>query len=1005
MAIRKIPHLAVWSNSVVGSSNPYIFHSTSAVKSCSFAVDHGMIVTDDAEAHEFKISPQSFILISQNIRHISCNLTMSCLVSISGQVFVVGKDPSEYGLLGIPGCFDTNLVPILQNIRCVGVSVGTAHIGVIDRIGNIYTWGSGSNGELAVDMISKQQPPTLVQSAKIFSVKQILCGNKYTMIGTTGGFMYLYGTLSICHEAKVPQQNQPYSIKELEKLFIQQIVGCKDFVAVLTETKDAYVIHSCLIPLKLPNQYKVLAGSNSTIYGITKENSFLHEWKFTNRSLCQLKTLEAKAFVFDEIFADNINIFSGIGVSVAFESHLRIEDKLVAKQFGMVRVKQELTVNEIKEFRRYSHQIVINPNYKFPTKENQLEKAAKIISRAFQKILKDSYIDIRDFASLKKISVLSNNISELVNTLGKIFQRNKVICQGKALKDLIYFREIIEKIGLEKKSGALDSLFAVVDKMIKGKYFKFFEIAKTILKNLSMQEDCTKKLLDVLRLKTIERYRDVIGKILKFRDVLLKIEKGVERLQLAREKNEKKEAFEVIAKVFETTILKTNVINRLISFSAQKNTRILIIKYYDMWKRHRVSSKIAEITKKYSSKTNARGLAMKISNIMRRNFKHSFNCLKHCSKRLVNAKYGLLLLLGPIKKNLKKQQQYGFHSIFVDFTSKLKFLKKINSLIKSKMGTYYLMIYQHIEEKKKYFLLRIDLKLSSLYDKFNYKSLSKGFAKFKDLVVESYMNDRVSEMVRSQTLLNISFRGDLSYKKDEISPSPFSIPHSPIEKIKSKISVQTKRTPYKPIKSKAQVKLNQNSLPKFLEARRGSVPSPGLPPKLLETRRGSVTSLNAKEPQKISFETLLNKSFDSNSESKKEIKVEENFTPSDEKFIPTGEINKYKEDFEQENFVNYKLGLGKLEKSFNNMCISVFFFGFTEVKKWKSQPKPIRNYKFMICPSISEESIESVSIEEPLEEAKKSPWESQLQILGLSHLQKVYQSRLKSYFFLATEEI
>ena len=235
-----------------------------------------MILTDSGEAYKINIEPQIKVLVGTNIKYLSCNNTMACLISISGQILVVGKDPLQLGLLGISECFETSLTPIMDGIHGIGVSVGLSHVGLLDRSGNIYTWGSGIHGELGIEQISKQQLPTIVQSAKIFSVKQILCGYNYTAICTSGGFVYIYGSIAACPTSSVKAKTSHYSVKGLEKLFVQQIVGCKDYVAVLTDNKDAYIFHDCLKVVKLPSKYKLLAGCESVLYALPKDESFLH---------------------------------------------------------------------------------------------------------------------------------------------------------------------------------------------------------------------------------------------------------------------------------------------------------------------------------------------------------------------------------------------------------------------------------------------------------------------------------------------------------------------------------------------------------------------------------------------------------------------------------------------------------------------------------------------------------------------------------------------------------
>lgn len=64
--------------------------------------------------------------------------------------------------------------------------------------GEVYTWGTGTNGELGCEKTSKPVP-RLVDSARIFTVKQVDCAATSTAICTGGGYVYIYGDLASSH--------------------------------------------------------------------------------------------------------------------------------------------------------------------------------------------------------------------------------------------------------------------------------------------------------------------------------------------------------------------------------------------------------------------------------------------------------------------------------------------------------------------------------------------------------------------------------------------------------------------------------------------------------------------------------------------------------------------------------------------------------------------------------------------------------------------------------------
>ena len=138
-------------------------------------------------------------------------------------------------------------------------------------------------------------------------------------------------------------------------------------------------------------------------------------------------------------------IFSGNSFSLGFSSHLKIENRLIIKQFGILRLAQELTVNDIKEMRRYSYNDLLYRNYVSPSNDSLLQRAIKISSRLVQKKLRKSFLEFKEFTCLKRFSSMNEHISKIVNALSKIMQRNRVICQGKGFKDIISYKAMLEK--------------------------------------------------------------------------------------------------------------------------------------------------------------------------------------------------------------------------------------------------------------------------------------------------------------------------------------------------------------------------------------------------------------------------------------------------------------------------------------------------------------------------------------------------------------------------------
>jgi Regulator of chromosome condensation (RCC1) repeat len=968
MEIRKYFYLAVWNDMLLGVSNPKVYKTSSVIKASNFSNDWGGLVTETGEAYEVSINKAEFNLLGTSIKQISCNYTIACLISTTGQTFVLGKDPLKYGLLGIPDCYETKLTPILGNIFATGVSIGQTHAGLLDRNGNIYTWGSGTNGELGCKNISQHTQPTLVQSAKIFCVRQIICGSKFTAICTAGGFVYIYGIFLSCYSNQSKFENSPYSIKGTEKLFISIIANCHDFIACLTDQKDCYLIHGCLKPIKLPYKYKTLAGCKNSLYGISVEDSTLHEWKSTNESMCLVQSLEGNTYVFEEVFTDGVQIFSGSVISARFSSYLRIDDKPLLKYFSCLRLHQDSNHQNI------GNQLINSAN----ARSNALQKAIKISSKLVSKNLRKTFLHYRECISFQTLSYRNKNISQMIAAISKIFNRNKVVNQTKTFNRLLRNKKLIQSHIKSQKQKAAVLLLETLKKILSATFREIRSILENELKKKRQISLSINKLFSLLEHQRLECLKDSLNLLNHYKKLLNSVNQGLEKI-------ESLDNFIKLKKIYSVIKIKKKVINQIISYTFKKNQRSLISKYFKSWARHRISSKIAEMSKKYTSKSSARGIAMKIQNCLRKRYKYAFNRLKECIKPITNIKYGLMFLGSPIKKKENRLKISAFKSIILDATCKQKFVKIMSALTRNKMLGYYTLLKLFLEERKQYSLLKICLKFNNLYDKFNYKSIVKSFGKLKNLIFISVtpLPQRFSmgSTLHPPNALKISIRSESSNnlhneKRDSVS-SPFStanFPISPIPKNKS-----YKKFKASTIKNKKTIQ-NPKSKPK--------------------NQRSTIKIMTKKieENRKSQFEALINKSFELE-DAKAECK--------------TAMIECYQCDFQENNFVKHKLGLASLEKFLSRLLSNEIFSVFSQLKNSKTLKRPALNFDFLKSSSSSDdESLGEIRTDLPSTEALKnsleeisednqpklSPWVAQLQTLAIVVLGRLVKRTLRMYF-------
>ena len=912
---------------------------------------------------------------------------MAVLISFTGQAFVVGSDPEEFGLLGIAGCYETSMKVILPGIKSTLASVGQTHVALLDRNGSLYTWGSGHVGELGGEPMSRQQLPSLVASAKIYSVKQVACGPGFTVFCTAGGFLYAYGQLPAC-SALAGKAASPTAIKGLDKLFIQSIVSCDEFIAVLTDSKDVFAVHGCLKLVKFPNKYKAIAGGKNGLFGITKEENCLHEWRISGKSFCKLQSLEAKSYIFDQIFDESVTIYSGESFSIGFSSMIRVDGFPITKFYSTIRVESESTQGNLMELKRRS--VSINP---FGEKEGALKKVFKIHSHHSLQLYLIYFNELKEFTKLKKYSIVNKSISALINAIAKVIQRNKVVLESKALKDLIDYSSMKQQKQTEEVTKRLAEFCEIMTKVRKHcRTGALRIIVKTYVNEINRKQglEVVQRLLD----ERVEK-RKADG-FVAFRKNVRKIKRiscGLEKLVEIDVFLLKDRGFAVLFNVLNAIKTQINVINHIFFFTSFKNSRILVLKYFDMWKRHRVSSKMEEFNKMYVNKTNARGLGMKLSQMLKKNCKFALNCIKTYQKPVSNCKYGLIIILSSLKKIQSRLKVSAFKAIHLNSKIKVKFIKILRSLVKKKFSAYFSSLQSYLEERKQYSLLKIVLKVSSLYEKLDYKNLVKGFSKFK-----SNGNSNRCSMFDSlnRSNLKLSLKSDSCFKKPikaltSLSPtSPFAMASSPTNSStlpKTKSSTLNLKKKIEPSSSSSSKTSKTVSFTKLINKSR-------------PVRKASIGVSSERE----NFETLIDKIF----EAETPVIVLQTSTSTEAVSGPQS-IEKLKSELQEDPDVKNRLACVALEKLLSKMVSDVLVKQFYEIKSFRKTSNRKLNLKFLDSESEieeGEEDNESCSAEYSEICAKsegsesKGQWVEQLQSLGAAVVKKIMVERVRGYFKL-----
>ena len=149
------------------------------------------------------------INLKEKINNISCGNNFCLILSNSGLVYSMGKS-NKYGQLGT-GDFSPHLSPILieyflsSNERITQISCGFKHSVAKTSLGKVYTWGSGSKGQLGNNSYNNLTIPGIVKFEDNFmKVFQISAGFRCTFFLGENRKVYACGCNGTISMEKTP---------------------------------------------------------------------------------------------------------------------------------------------------------------------------------------------------------------------------------------------------------------------------------------------------------------------------------------------------------------------------------------------------------------------------------------------------------------------------------------------------------------------------------------------------------------------------------------------------------------------------------------------------------------------------------------------------------------------------------------------------------------------------------------------------------------------------------
>uniref|UniRef100_A0A3Q1JCX7 HECT-type E3 ubiquitin transferase n=1 Tax=Anabas testudineus TaxID=64144 RepID=A0A3Q1JCX7_ANATE len=151
--------------------------------------DYGKLGLGNSTA---KSSPQKVdVLCGIGIKKVACGTQFSVALTKDGKVFTFGQGISKlnYRLIGLPEGRARNhnrpqQVPALSGINIEDIAVGAEHTLVLSSTGDVYTWGSNSEGQLGLGHTNHVREPTLVTALQGKNIHQISAGRCHSAAWT-----------------------------------------------------------------------------------------------------------------------------------------------------------------------------------------------------------------------------------------------------------------------------------------------------------------------------------------------------------------------------------------------------------------------------------------------------------------------------------------------------------------------------------------------------------------------------------------------------------------------------------------------------------------------------------------------------------------------------------------------------------------------------------------------------------------------------------------------------
>lgn len=694
------------------SSSTFKKLSTETIKFSIFSTDHGYQITDSNDLYKVSVLSLEKVFLSTSVLQVSCNDSVLAFVTNAGFLLVMGEDKEKTGILGLKGVYSIKTpAKVHINTRVGSVQLGAHHAAMLSSKGELYTWGTGKCGELGM-AYGERQLPCLVQTAKIFLIRQVVCGTFFTAFCTAGGFVYIYGKLPK-GDCEVVKARQPFTVRGMCDHFIEELFCNQYFLVAVTDKREAYVVDACMNLKKLPQEFLKLACSNTSIIGIGKLDRVIHEFTPDTSSDCRANSLTESAYFIDEILINEFEIFSGHHVSCAIYSKEELIYEINLQLLSLQKVFFDSTEEKTEE-----------PDQRI---RKTLLRMFTILNTQLKNNKKNSIYAIKLLAMCRKVALQKPIILILTPILTSLMKKAliKKRAAWKKFKDFVEKSKKNYELNVIRKGLVLQNCLIKIGKKVFLETIDYFEMSEFIRK---YKAHVAERIFLFLGRKRVDMRRQGLYAVKCFTQSVEKIQKKLIRVVELTEKSIKLKFVQYLVNnhIVKLKIYKT--ITQIVAYSNAQNSRVRVLKFFHLWKRNVVAIKISQISQKYARSIRTKKMAENLTQLIRKVYKLGWTSIKAKSHPHFN-RFKVIFL----NNSLHFAFQSTMRPIFQTIKTNKIYLRSLKlacqSLLRPRFQQFIYCLKLYINRRKMIVLLKLLMKLNTKAENFNHRSLFRGFSR------------------------------------------------------------------------------------------------------------------------------------------------------------------------------------------------------------------------------------------------------------------------------------